>query len=190
MIMNAGDYARAWGSHDASAYNLLLARGTSRSRVLAEIRRALGPNSGLSVQTSGQHAAQQRSLDRDALARLTQISTAIASAAAMGAMVWQRRPRMAKLKLEGLSRAELWQTTMLESLLLLCVGCSSGAIFGLYGRRLADRALSSVIDFPVVHSLAPSTALWSLSLVPAAAIAILAIPGYIAASVPAALGTP
>jgi putative ABC transport system permease protein len=193
MIMNAGDYARAWGSHDASAYNLLLARGTSRSRVLAEIRRALGPNSGLSVQTSGQHAAQQRSLDRDALARLTQISTAIAIvaalaiAAAMGAMVWQRRPRMAKLKLEGLSRAELWQTTMLESLLLLCVGCSSGAIFGLYGRRLADRALSSVIDFPVVHSLAPSTALWSLSLVPAAAIAILAIPGYIAASVPAAL---
>ena len=108
-------------------------------------------------------------------------------AAAMGAMVWQRRPRLAKLKLEGLPRAELWRTILLESLLLLGAGCSTGAIFGLYGQQLADRALAHVIDFPVVYSVAPLTALGSLSLVTATALAILAIPGYLAASVPAAL---
>ncbi|HSZ03715.1 MAG TPA: FtsX-like permease family protein [Solirubrobacteraceae bacterium] len=193
IIMNAGDYARAWGSDDASAYNIMLARNVPPARAVREIERALGPSSGLAVQTSSQHAAQQRALDREALARLTQISTLIpiiavlAMAAAMGAMVWQRRPRLAKLKLEGISRAELWRTTLLESLVLVSVGCLSGAIFGVYGQQLADRALVSVINFPVAHSLAPSTALWSLSLVPATALAILAVPGYLAASVPAAL---
>jgi putative ABC transport system permease protein len=206
IVMNATDYARAWGSRDASAYSILLTRGASATRVVREIEHVLNPpgppansvsgppaNSGLTVQTADQHAAQQRALDRQALARLTQIATLIpifavlAMAAAMGAMVWQRRPRLAKLKLEGLPRAELWRTLLLESLLLLGVGCLTGAIFGLYGQQLADRELAHVIDFPVVYSVAPLPALGSLSLVTATALAILAIPGYLAASVPAAL---
>ncbi len=108
-------------------------------------------------------------------------------AAAMGAMVWQRRPRLAKLKLEGLPRAELWRTILLESLLLLGVGCLTGAVFGLYGQQLADRALAQVINFPVVYSVTRRTALTSVALMTAAALAILAIPGYLAASVPASL---
>ena len=60
-----------------------------------------------------------------------------------GALAWQRRPRLAKLKLEGLARAELWRTILLESLLLVGVGCLTGAIFGLYGQQLADRALAT-----------------------------------------------
>jgi putative ABC transport system permease protein len=193
IVMNAGDYARAWGSEDASAYSILLDPGMSPVRAIREIDRALGPNSGLTVQTAAQHFAQQRALDRGALDRLTQMATLIsifavlAMAAAMGAMVWQRRPRLAKLKLEGLARAELWRMILLESLLLVGVGCMCGAIFGVYGQQLADRALSSVIDFPVVYSLAPLTALGSLSLVTATALAILALPGYLAASVPARL---
>ncbi|HEX5853602.1 MAG TPA: ABC transporter permease, partial [Solirubrobacteraceae bacterium] len=193
ILMNASDYARAWGSDDASAYSILLASGVSPAQAVREIERALGPNSGLTVQTAAQHVAQQRALDRGALARLSQMATVIsvfavlAMAAAMGAMVWQRRSRLAKLKLEGLARAELWRVILLESLLLLGVGCSSGAIFGVYGQQLADRALSSVIDFPVVYSLTPVTALGSISLVTLAALAVLAIPGYLAASVPAAL---
>ncbi len=193
IIMNAEDYAQAWGSGDASAYSILLAPGVAPTQVVREVQRALGPNSGLAVQTAAQHVAQQRALDRGALARLTQIATLIsifavlAMAAAMGAMVWQRRPRLAKLKLEGLARAELWRTILLESLLLLGVGCVSGAIFGVYGQQLADRALASVINFPVVYSLAPLTALGSLLLVTATALLILAVPGYLAASVPATL---
>ncbi len=193
MVMNADDYARAWGSEEASAYSILLARNASSTRVIDEIRHALGPSSGLTVQTADEHVAEQRGLDREALARLSQMATVIpivavlAIAAAMGALVWQRRPRLAKLKLEGLSRSELWRTILLESLLLLCVGCVTGALFGVYGQRLADRALARVIDFPVAYSLAPSSALVSLSLVMVTALAILAVPGYLAARAPAAL---
>jgi putative ABC transport system permease protein len=193
IVMNAGDYARAWGSEDASAYSVLLDGKVYLGQAVHEIKSALGPNSGLTVQTADQHAALQRALDRQALARLTQIATlipifaVIAMAAAMGAMVWQRRPRLAKLKLEGLTRAELWRMILLESMLLLSVGCFSGAVFGIYGQQLADRALSRVINFPVVYSVAPLTALGSLSLVMATALAVLAIPGYRAACVPAAL---
>jgi putative ABC transport system permease protein len=195
IVMNADDYARAWGSNDASAYGVLLDRNVSASDAIREIDLALGPpaRTGLAVETAAQHAAEQQQLDRQALARLTQIAAlipilaALAMAAAMGAMVWQRRPRLAKLKLEGLARAELWHTILLESVLLVGVGCSSGAIFGIYGQQMADRALASVINFPVVDSVTPLTLLWSLSLVPAAALVVLAIPGYRAASVPAAL---
>jgi putative ABC transport system permease protein len=193
VVMNASDYARAWGSSDATAYAVLLAPGTSPTQVVHEIQDTLGPNSGLTAQTATQHSTQQRALSREALARLTQIATLIpivavlAMAAAMGAMVWQRRPRLAKLKLEGLPRAELWWTILLESLLLLGVGCLTGAVFGLYGQQLADRALAHVINFPVVYSVTVPTALTSLSLVTASALAILAIPGWFASSVPASL---
>jgi putative ABC transport system permease protein len=111
----------------------------------------------------------------------------LAMAAAMGNMVWQRRPRLAKLKLEGFPRGELWRTILLESLLLLGVGCVSGAVFGLYGQQLLDRALANVINFPVVYSFGIVVAIASLALVTAAAVAIVAIPGYIAAGVPPAV---
>lgn len=193
MLVNATDYARAWGNQDISAYGVLLNPGVSPTLTAQEITHALGPDSGLTVQTAEAHAAEQVALGREALEKLTQIATLIplaavlAMAAAMGAMVWQRRPRLAKLKLEGLPRVELWGTILLESLLLLGAGCSCGAVFGLYGQQLADRALAHVINFPVVSSVTALPALQSLSLVIATALAIIAIPGYIAASVPPAL---
>jgi putative ABC transport system permease protein len=193
ILMNATDYARAWGSRDASALSVLLAPRVAPAVAARRIEHALGRDSGLQVQTSGRHAERQRALSREALAGLTQIATLIpivavlAMAAAIGAMVWQRRPRLAKLKLEGLPRAELWQTILLESLILLGVGCLTGAAFGLYGQQLADRALAHTINFPVVYSVDATAALASVSLVSAAALAILAIPGYLASSVPAAL---
>ena len=219
IVMNASDYARAWGSADATAYAITLDHGVTPGEGAREIEHALagggsssalgggrssgqesaqgnglGPNqSGLAVETAQQHAAKQSALSRQALARLTQIAALIplaavlAMAAAMGALVWQRRPRLAKLKLEGLARAELWRTILLESLLLVGVGCLTGAIFGLYGQQLADRALADAINFPVVHSVTALAGLESLALVSATALAILALPGYIAACVPAAM---
>jgi putative ABC transport system permease protein len=193
IVVSSADYAHAWQSTDASAYNLLLAPGFPPARAIREVRGALGTSSGLTVQSAAQRTAAQNALSRQSLSRLTQIATLIpivavlAMAAAMGAMVWQRRPRLAKLKLEGLARAELWRTILLESLLLLAVGCVSGALFGLYGQQLADRALARVINFPVEHSISAVPALASVSLVSAAALAILAVPGYLASSVPAAL---
>ncbi len=197
IIVNANDYARAWESDEPSAYNVLLAPGIPPARAAREIRAALGggrdPQTGLSVQTAEQHAGKQRALTRQGLARLTQIATLIliaailAMAAAMGAMIWQRRPRLAKLKLEGFSPNELWSTLVLESLLLLGAGCASGAVFGLLGQQLLDRALAHVVNYPVVHSIAILPALTSLALVTAAAVAIVAAPGHLAARVPAAL---
>ncbi|HEY2570016.1 MAG TPA: FtsX-like permease family protein [Solirubrobacteraceae bacterium] len=193
IVMNADDYARAWGTDDASAYSVLLRPGIPPARAVLDIRRALGPHSGLAVQSAAWHTLRQSALSRQALARLTQIATLIpivavlAMAAAMGAMIWQRRPRLAKLKLEGLPRADLWHTMLLESLLLLGVGCLTGAIFGLYGQQLADRALAQTINFPVVYSVTALTALASLALMTSAVLAILAIPGWLASSVPASL---
>lgn len=193
IVMNAADYAQAWGSEDISAYAVKLMPGVPVAQGVAEIRHALGPGSALSVQSAVQHAAEQDALSRQALSRLSQIAVLIlavavlAMAAAMGGMVWQRRPRLAKLKLEGIARAELWRTILLENLLLLGVGCLTGALFGLIGQQLADRALSSAVNFPVLYSVTGVAALRSLALVSASAFLILAIPGYVAACVPASL---
>ncbi len=189
IVMNASDYARAWGSEDASAYNVLLDPGVSPLAARREIERALGSRSGLAVATAEQHAGRQNTLSRQGLERLTQIATLIlivailAMAAAMANMVWQRRPRLAKLKLEGFPAGELWRTIMLESVLLLGVGCTSGAVFGLYGQQLLDRALANVIGFPVVYSFGALTAITSLALVTLASVLIVALPGYLATDV-------
>ena len=193
IILGAADYARAWQSTQPSAFNVLLAPGVSPAAGRREVERALGSASGLTVQTASQHADKQRTLTRQGLARLTQIAELIlaaavlATAAAMGAMVWQRRPRLAKLRLEGFSANELWATILLESAILVLAGCVSGAVFGLLGQQLLDRALSAVINYPVVISVAFATALGSLAIVTAAALLVLSIPGYLATRVPAAL---
>jgi putative ABC transport system permease protein len=145
------------------------------------------------VQSAQAHAAEQNALSRQGLQRLTQIATLIlavavlAMAAAIASMVWQRRPRLAKLKLEGFPRGELWRTILLESMLLLAAGCLTGALFGIYGQRLLDRALANVVNFPVLYSVAVLSALSSLAIVTAAALTIIAIPGYLAAGVPPAV---
>jgi len=82
---------------------------------------------------------------------------------------------------------ELWRTILLESLLLLAVGCLTGAVLGLYGQQLLDRALANVINFPVVYSVAVLSAVLSLAIVAAAALLIIAIPGYLATGVPPAV---
>ncbi len=193
VIMSAPEYARAWGSTDASAYNVLLDPGTSPAQASREIARVLGPSSGLSAQTAQAHAVEQNALSRQGLARLTQIATLIlavavlAMAAAIGNMLWQRRPRLAKLKLEGFPRSELWRTILLESVLLLAVGAAAGAALGLYGQQLLDRALANVVNFPVVYSIAALSALSSVAIVTVTAVAIIAIPGYLAAGVPPAV---
>ncbi len=202
IIISAEDYARAWESDDVSAFSVRVAPGDSPrgngslnppARVRGEIQRALGPHTGLTVQTAAQHEAKLVEITRQGLTRLSQIATLIliaailAMAAAMGALIWQRRPRLAKLKLEGFARVELWQTIVLESFLLVGVGCTTGAIFGLLGQQLLDHALSTVINYPVVSSLGVVGAIVSLALVTAAAVVIVAAPGYLAADVPAAL---
>jgi putative ABC transport system permease protein len=194
IVLNATDYARAWESQDASAYGILLAPGTSRRGATARIAQALGGrSSGLSTETSERHTLRQDTVSREALAGLSQIATVIpivavlAMAAAIGAMISQRRPRLAKLRLEGFPRSTLLGTILLEGAMLAGAGCLSGAAFGLYGQQLTDRALSSAINFPVHHTLTATPALLSLALVIVPTLAILALPGHLATRVPPAL---
>jgi putative ABC transport system permease protein len=193
ILMSAADYARAWGSQDLSAYDVELAPGDSPAAAMRELRRALGPSSGLAVNSAKARIAADGALNREALTRLSQIALLIpiaavlAMAAAMAAMIWQRRPHLARLRIEGLSRAALWQTTLLESALLVGIGCLVGAAFGVYGQQLADRALVRTINFPIAHTISIASASASFATMTAVALVILAIPGYLAVRVPAAL---
>jgi putative ABC transport system permease protein len=189
ILLNAEDYARAWGSADASALQIRLDRGASPGVVRAEIQRALGPDTGLLAQTASQWVAHHYATTRQALSRLTQIgalvliASVLAMAGAMGSMIWQRRPQLAYIKRQGYRRGVLWRALLCESALLLGSGCLLGALFGIYGQLLLSHALASVTGFPIVFSVGGVTALWSFALVSAAGVAILALPGYLAVRV-------
>ncbi len=189
IFVNADEYAHAWGSTEPSAYNVILAPGASPNKVQREIRQVLGPASGLSVQTVAQLNRRRETATRQGLAQLTQISEMVlfgailAMAAAMGSLIWQRRSRLAQLKLDGLSDGAVWRALLLETALLLGAGCSIGAIFGLYGQVVMTRALVAVTGYPVILSLGLLIALSSFLLVCGVAVAIVAIPGYLAARV-------
>ena len=77
IILSSGDYARAWGSTDPSAYNVMLAPGAHPETVRHEIQRALGPRSGLTVETARQREQSQRAASRQGVSRLTQIATLV-----------------------------------------------------------------------------------------------------------------
>jgi putative ABC transport system permease protein len=189
IIINADDYARAWGSSEASAYNIALAPGVSPIQGRLEVARALGPDSGLAVQTARQREAQWRATSHQGLSRLTQITTLVliaailAMAVAMGAMIWQRRLRLADMKVDGFSKTILWRALLVESALLLGAGCSIGAVFGMYGQLLLSHALASVTGFPVVFSVGALVAIGSFALVTVVAVLIVAVPGYLAVRV-------
>ncbi|HKG03814.1 MAG TPA: FtsX-like permease family protein [Conexibacter sp.] len=189
IIVNADDFQRAWGSSDVSALQVRL-DGLSSLAGKRAVERALGAGSALTVETVAEREQRHRATTRAGLARLTQIATLMLTAAtlaigaAMGGMIWQRRRRMAELKLAGITQRQLWRALMLESGLLLGIGCTIGALYGLGGAQLLDRALGSVTGFPVDTSLGFGVAVGSLALVGAVASAIVLLPGYMAARVP------
>jgi putative ABC transport system permease protein len=193
ILLNSTDYARAWGSSEASAYDIALKAGVSPSPGALEVRRALGAHSGLSVQTARERELEWRASSRQGLSRLSQIAVlvliaaALAMAGAMAAMIWQRRPQLAYLKRQGYRRSVLWRALICESGLLLGTGCSIGAAFGIYGEVLGSHFLAAVTGFPVVFSVGAPAALWSVALVSVAAATIVAAPGYLAARVPASV---
>jgi predicted lysophospholipase L1 biosynthesis ABC-type transport system permease subunit len=167
----------------------MLAPGYSAQQVRVEIQGALGPSSGLTVETARQRDELQRTASRQGLGRLDQISTLVllagllATATAMGAMIWQRRRRFARLKVQGYVTGVLWAALICESASLLIVGCLMGAALGIYGQLLLSHALLSVTGMPVIFSSRAMMAIGSFLLVTVAGAIIVAIPGYRVASV-------
>ena len=193
VILNAEDYARAWASGDPSAYEVSVGPGVSAASVQREIRDAIGKGSPFMVQSAYQREQVYRSTQRQGLSRLSDIAAlvliaaSLAMAAAMGAMIWQRRPRLAGMKVDGFDQGELWRALLCESALLLGAGCSIGAVFGLYGQLLLSHALVSVTGFPVVFAVGVPIAVGIFAIVTAIAVAIAALPGYLATQVKPAL---
>jgi putative ABC transport system permease protein len=189
VVLNADDYARAWGSSAPSALQIKLDPRASPQETATAVRQTFGPHVPAKVETRRERTALHHTASREGLSRLTQISVLVlisamlAMAAAMGGMIWQRRPSIAALKVHGYPEAELWRALLLESGLLLGAGCMIGAVFGLYGQVLLSRALETITGFPVSYATAGVAAIAILALVTAVAVAMLAIPGYLAVRV-------
>lgn len=194
ILMNADEFAVAWQSPQVSAYQLDFRPGGSLDANMLEVRRALRSVApGLVVQSTAQHEQNGFQAQHQGLARLTQIAVlvliaaALAMAAAMAAMIWQRRTRLAGMKVDGYSSSELWRALLWETALLLSVGGVIGAVFGLFGQLLLGRALVEVTGFPLVYSVALPVAVVSLAVVSTIALIMVAVPGYLAAQVKPAL---
>lgn len=189
VILNADDYARAWGSSATSAVLATVSPGVSTAEARRGLRAALGETTGLTIVSAAERARQQRDGSRAALSRLSQIATlvlvaaVIAMASAMGGLIWQRRTFLAGVKVEGYSTATMWRALLLEAGILIGVGCILGAAFGLLGQSLLSRALTSVTGFPVVYSMAAVSAIVTCLAVVLAAVAIVGVFGQRAASV-------
>lgn len=153
-----------------------------------------GERSPLAVETVAERERRHFASTRDALARLTQIRTFVLAAAVLAmvaaliGLMWQRRPRLARLKIDGFTDSEVRRALVVEALVLVGGGALLGAALGLYGQVLLDRALSAITGFPVFVSVGVLGALAGAALVTTAAVAIVSVPGAVAARTDAPFG--
>lgn len=192
ITINASEYARWWAGQSAvAALEVSLKPGVGAVAGAAAVRRALGAYPGLVVQTASQRAAQSAASAKQGLRTLGEISllvliaAALAVAAALSATIAQRRPRLAALKVQGYSTAQLWGAVLIESSLTILSGLILGAVLGVAGHALAGRYLQLTTGFPAPFAPGAGQALLTLALFTAIALAVIAIPGRVAARVPA-----
>jgi putative ABC transport system permease protein len=189
VILSASEYANGWENSNPSAYQIQIAPGSSPSEVRARVAAVLRDHPGLTVETAGQREARHYALAAQGLERLSEIrhlvvvSAILALIAAMLSMLWQRRDRIAFDRSNGLPSRVLWASLVFESAVLLIAGSLLGAIWGLYAQLLGSHFLAVVTGFPIVFSIEGVAAITGFALVSPVAIAILAVPGYFAASV-------
>jgi putative ABC transport system permease protein len=189
LTISTADYKKYWQTMDPAAIEVNLKRGISPVTGRRAVRAAIGSRPGLSVQTRAQREAQFDGSARQALRTLGEISTlllvaaALAVAFALSAAIWQRRGRLASLKTQGFNSRQLWRSLLLESAVVLGVGCTDGAILGVYGHALAGRWLKLTTGFPAPFSLGEIGLLLTIALVGAIAMSVIAIPGFSAARV-------
>jgi putative ABC transport system permease protein len=193
VVLSGRDFRRAWGGSTFSVLGIDLEKAVDPVAVVRRVDSILR-RSPLRVETAAERERRQRETSRSGLVRLSQIaamvllSAVLAMAASMAGMVWQRRPRFAALKVQGLNQTELWCSLLLEATLLLAAGCLLGGAFGLLGQILLDRALEALTGFPVVSETALPVALRVGALLVGSAVAVLAIPGWLAVRVPPRTG--
>lgn len=194
ITISTADYRRWWGTQMASALEVNLAPGVRDAAGKRAIQRALGPRSGLMVQT---HAQRERVFDataREGLRSLGDISTllllaaAFSVASALGAAIWQRRERLATLKTQGFDSGQLLRSLLMETLLAVSVGCVGGAVVGIYGHALANRWLTVSTGFPAPFAVGQQQLLTALGVVVGVTMVMVLWPGWSAARVSPSMG--
>ncbi|MGH2911708.1 MAG: FtsX-like permease family protein [Solirubrobacteraceae bacterium] len=189
ITLSTADYQKYWQTSDPAAIEVNLKPGVSATAGTQAIRAALGSRPGLSVQTRAQREAEFDATAHQAVRTLGEISTlllvtsALAVAIALSAAIWQRRRRFASLKTEGFTTKQVWRSLLIESTVVLGVGCLDGAILGIYGHALAGRWLKLTTGFPAPFSLGEIAMLLMVGLVAGIALSVIALPGLAAALV-------
>jgi len=190
ITMSATDYSRYWRTNRAAALEVNLKAGVSPAHARRAIAAAIAPSyPGLQVRTASEREALSEASAREGLRTLGEISTllliaaALAVSCALSATVWQRRARLAALKMQGYDSGQLWRAVVLECSLTIGVGALVGAIVGVGGHALASRFLERTTGFPAPFHLGGAQVLLTLALIAAIALAVIALPGMLAARV-------
>jgi putative ABC transport system permease protein len=189
LTLSASDYRRWWGTVDAAALEVSLKPGVSPARGRRAVAAALASYPGLQVRTAAERGVLSNASAREALRTLGEISTlllvaaALAVASALSATVWRRRVRLAALKMQGYDSVQLWRAVVLESAVTIGVGSLVGAFVGVCGHALASRFLERTTGFPAPFAVGPAQVLLTLALIAVIALAVIALPGMVAARV-------
>jgi putative ABC transport system permease protein len=186
VIINAAEYARAWDSNAPSAYEIQTSPGVSSTVTRGYVERALGPGKGLVAETSAQRQTRDDAVINQGLSRLSQIkllvllASGLALIGAMSSLIWQRRERIAAIRVQGYSPLVLWQWLCCESVLMLGTGFCMGAMFGIAGQLLLSHALAAVTGFPINLRVETTVILVSFAWAAGLAFTIVAVPGSLA----------
>ncbi|MBB4660814.1 FtsX-like permease family protein [Conexibacter arvalis] len=194
VIVGRDDFARLWGSDAPTSVEVSLEPGADLLDTRAAVERAIGADSGLQVLTAAErieiiNASARQGLDRlDQIATLLLVAAVLAMAAAMSAAIWQRRVAIAALRIQSFTPRQLWALLLIESGVVLAAGCLTGAVLGLLGQVGADRYLRVATGFPVSAVPASWQTVEAFTIVVAAALAVVAIPGWFASRADPSLG--
>ncbi len=191
VIINSAAYRHYWQTTQPTALEVNLRPGVSEAEGRRAVAQALGQRPGLDIQTFRERQAQYATDSRQGLYALSEIATllliaaALAVASALSAAIWQRRARLASLKIHGYGTAQLWRALLLESAIVLGIGGAIGAITGVYGHALASRWLRLETGFPAPFEIGVGKVLLTFALLAVIALAVIALPGLAAARAPA-----
>jgi putative ABC transport system permease protein len=191
VILNADDYRRAWGTADPSAIEIDVSAGTAMATARHTITDVFGKQAAaLDIQTRQELLVEFDGLLDQGLTRLTQISavlliaSALALAVAMSASVWDRRRLLAAYKLEGIRKWQIGGMLLYEGATVLTIGCAVGLAVGVFGHLLGNRWLELTTGYPAPFSIQIGHMVTLVAIVLALSLAIVALPGYLAARVP------
>ncbi len=191
ISVNTRDYGRYWLTTAPTAISLSLKSGVTAATGRDVVKEMLKDQPSLRVQTSRERIAEVEDSVHQGLRTLSEISTlllviaALALATALSTTIYQRRSRLASLKAQGFDRGQLWRCLLMESAIVLGIGCFDGVVLGVFAHALGDRYLRANVGFPAPFSVGGAQVVLTLLLLLGIALAVIALPGYSAAGVSA-----